>query len=63
MDRLRDFERRHAADSEQALDQLTAVVEKNGNVFEELINTVEHCSLGQITTRLQESVGRFRPMV
>ena len=63
VDRLCDFERRHAADSERALDRLTAVVEKNGNVFEELIDTVEHCSLGQITTRLQESVGRFRPMV
>ncbi len=63
VDRLRDFERRHAADSERALDQLAAVVENKGNVFAELINTVEHCSLGQITTRLQETVGRFRPMV
>ena len=63
LDRLRDFERRHAANSERALDQLAAVVENKGNVFEELINTVEHCSLGQITTRLQETVGRFRPMV
>ncbi len=63
VDRLRDFERRHTADSERALNQLAAVVENKGNVFEELINTVEHCSLGQITTRLQETVGRFRPMV
>ena len=63
LDRLRDFEQRHAAESEKALDQLAAVVENNGNVFAELIGTVEHCSLGQITTRLQETVGRFRPMV
>ena len=63
LDRLRDFERRHAAESERALDELAAVVANKGNVFEELIRTVEHCSLGQITTRLQESVGRFRPMV
>ena len=63
LDRLRDFERQHAADREHALDSLATVVESGGNVFEELIDTVEHCSLGQITTRLQESVGRFRPMV
>ena len=61
--RLRDFEKRHAADSERALDALAATVESGGNVFAELIDTVEHCSLGQITTRLQETVGRFRPMV
>jgi methylmalonyl-CoA mutase len=39
------------------------VVEQKGNVFEELICTVEHCSLGQITERLCEVVGKFRPMV
>ena len=63
LDHLRDFEQRHAADRDRALDALAAVVEAGGNVFAELIDTVEHCSLGQITTRLQESVGRFRPMV
>jgi hypothetical protein len=39
------------------------VVESGGNTFEQLIETVEHCSLGQITERLHELVGRFRPMV
>ncbi len=63
LDRLHDFERRHAADAEAALDSLAKVAESGGNVFAELINTVEHCSLGQITTRLQDVVGRFRPMV
>lgn len=64
LDRLRDFEKRHAADAEKALDRLAEVVEaKGGNVFAELIETVEHCSLGQITGRLCEVVGKFRPMV
>ena len=63
LDRLHDFERRHVADSERALDSLAKVAESGGNVFAELIETVEHCSLGQITTRLQDVVGRFRPMV
>ena len=47
----------------RALDELTASVESDGNVFAELIETVEHCSLGQITGRLHELVGRYRPTV
>ena len=34
-----------------------------GNVFAELVNTVEVCSLGQITACLTGVVGKFRPMV
>src|ERR1700731_4238531 len=62
-DRLHDFEKRHAGETERCLDRLSQVVEQKGNVFEELISTVEHCSLGQITERLCAVVGRFRPMV
>jgi len=62
-ERLSDFERRHAGESERCLDQLAEVVENGGNVFEELIKTVEHCSLGQITERICDIVGKFRPMV
>jgi DNA anti-recombination protein RmuC len=63
LDRLHEFNRQHADQSERSLDSLTQVVESDGNVFAELINTVEHCSLGQITNRLTEVVGKFRPMV
>jgi methylmalonyl-CoA mutase len=63
VDRLERFKRRHRGQAEPALDRLAAVVERGGNVFAELIQTVEHCSLGQITGRLHEIVGRFRPMV
>jgi methylmalonyl-CoA mutase cobalamin-binding domain/chain len=62
-ERVEDFHRRHTGESERCLDRLTAVVEEGGNTFSELINCVEHCSLGQITHRLTEVVGRFRPMV
>ncbi len=34
-----------------------------GNVFAELVHTVEVCSLGQITACLTNVVGKFRPMV
>jgi methylmalonyl-CoA mutase len=61
--RLQRFKRRHRAEAGRALDQLARVVERDGNVFAELIRTVEHCSLGQITGRLHELVGHYRPTV
>jgi len=62
-ERSDDFERRHAGESERCLDRLSKVVESDENVFEELVKTIEHCSLGQITERLCDVVGKFRPMV
>ena len=61
IDRLQKFKRTHREQAAHALDRLSKVVESGGNVFAELLHTVEHCSLGQITDRLQEIVGRFRP--
>jgi methylmalonyl-CoA mutase len=61
--RLKAFKKRNAAKSKRALDKLSSVVDSGGNVFAELISTVETCSLGQITERLQRHVGKFRPMV
>ncbi len=34
-----------------------------GNVFAELVHSVEVCSLGQITACLTGVIGKFRPMV
>jgi len=39
------------------------ITRPGGNVFGELVNTVEVCSLGQITACLTGVVGKFRPMV
>lgn len=63
IERLREFKRRHAKEAQDALDALASTVKSGGNVFAELINTVEHCSLGQITSCLQDIVGRYRPTV
>ena len=63
IDRLKKFRRRNAAKAANALDELSKVVDSGGNVFAELIKTVEVCSLGQITERLHELVGHYRPMV
>jgi methylmalonyl-CoA mutase len=63
VDRVKRFKKRHARQAGPALDRLAVVVESGGNVFAELIETVEHCTLEQITGRLHELVGRYRPSV
>ena len=62
-ERLKRFKKRNAKNAGKALDELSTAVEKGGNVFAQLIETVEHCSLGQITQRLHQVVGHFRPAV
>jgi methylmalonyl-CoA mutase cobalamin-binding domain/chain len=63
VDRLRKFKKKNAEKANRALDKLAAAAEDNENVFPSLLEAAEVCSLGQITGRLQEVVGRFRPMV
>jgi methylmalonyl-CoA mutase cobalamin-binding domain/chain len=63
VDRLTKFKKKNAEKSKRALDKLAAVVESGKNCFPALLDAAEVCSLGQITGRLQEVVGRFRPMV
>lgn len=63
VDRLKKFKKKNAAKAGRALDRLAAVAETNENCFPALLEAAEVCSLGQITGRLQEVVGRFRPMV
>jgi methylmalonyl-CoA mutase len=63
VDRLKKFKTKNAAKAGKALDKLAAVAETNENCFPALMEAAEVCSLGQITGRLQEVVGRFRPMV
>jgi methylmalonyl-CoA mutase len=63
VERLARFKKKNAKRAGKALDELAHVVESGGNVFGQLIETVEVCSLGQITGRLHEVVGYFRPAV
>jgi methylmalonyl-CoA mutase cobalamin-binding domain/chain len=63
VNRLKKFKQKNAGKASKALDKLAAVVESGENTFPALLEAVEVCSLGQITQRLQEIVGHFRPMV
>src|SRR5881392_2332581 len=58
--RLRDFQKRNETASEKALKKLKEVAINNGNLFEQLMETVKYCSLGQITHALYEVGGQYR---
>jgi len=58
--RLADFHAKHKEEAPAALIRLKDTALQGGNVFEELLGTVKHCSLGQITTALYEVGGQYR---
>lgn len=57
---LKQFDEKHSADSTAALNKLKETALKNGNIFEELLNTVESVSMGKITRALYEIGGKYR---
>lgn len=54
------FQQRNRTMAAEALKKLQQVAVSNGNIFEELMETVKHCSLGQITRALYEVGGQYR---
>ncbi|MEJ7609935.1 MAG: methylmalonyl-CoA mutase family protein [Ferruginibacter sp.] len=57
---LAAFKERHADKSAAMLEQLQQVAIANGNIFEELMETVKYCSLGEITNALYSVGGQYR---
>jgi methylmalonyl-CoA mutase len=57
---LQAFWKRNEQHSAACLERLKQVAINNGNIFAELMHTVQHCSLGQITTALYEVGGQYR---
>ena len=57
---LHAFWKRNEHKSEEALKRLKEVAVRNSNLFEELMQTVKYCSLGQITHALYEVGGQYR---
>jgi methylmalonyl-CoA mutase len=57
---VRAFQARHADTAPAALERLRAVARDRGNVFDELLETVKHASLGQISAALYEVGGEYR---
>jgi methylmalonyl-CoA mutase len=57
---LQAFWKRNESRAEAALTQLKQAAVQNGNLFDELMETVKYCSLGQITKALYEVGGQYR---
>lgn len=57
---LRAFQESHAAATDAALKHLKETAVNNGNIFEELMETVKVASLGQITSALYQVGGQYR---
>jgi isobutyryl-CoA mutase len=58
--RLREFQERNRDQAPRALERLFNVAQSGGNVFEELMETVKYCSLGQISDTLFRAGGQYR---
>ncbi|NLI78456.1 MAG: methylmalonyl-CoA mutase [Candidatus Riflebacteria bacterium] len=61
--RLQAFRQRHADTAAAARQRLEDVALANGNIFEELLNTTRHCTLGEITRTLYGIGGQYRRAV
>lgn len=57
---LRTFQEKHRDEAEEQLEKLKHVAKTNGNIFEQLMETVRYASLGQITNALYEVGGQYR---
>jgi methylmalonyl-CoA mutase len=57
---LEAFHQRHQDKAAAMLKQLQKVAVNGGNLFEELMETVKYCSLGQITNALYSVGGQYR---
>jgi methylmalonyl-CoA mutase len=57
---LQDFHKRHEGKSAAMLKRLQLAAVNNENLFEELMETVKYCSLGQITNALYSVGGQYR---
>ena len=57
---LEQFNQFHASEQDSIMERLSQTALKNGNIFEALMETVQVCSLGQITQKLYQHGGNYR---
>jgi methylmalonyl-CoA mutase len=60
IDRNKAFKETHAKEAEEGLTRLKQVAREGGNLFEVMMDIVEHCTVGQVTQALFETGGKFR---
>ncbi len=57
---LENFHKFHAAEHDSMMGRLSDTALNNGNLFEDLMEAVQVCSLGQITQHLYQLGGQYR---
>ncbi len=57
---IQRLQTRNQKASDESIKKLKQCVQNNGNIFESLMETTKHCSLGQITQALYEVGGQYR---
>jgi methylmalonyl-CoA mutase len=60
LSRLSEFKERNKEQSSAMLERLFQCATSGGNIFEELMETVKYCSLGQISETLFRAGGQYR---
>ncbi|MCB1858142.1 MAG: methylmalonyl-CoA mutase, partial [Gammaproteobacteria bacterium] len=58
--RLRHFQETHRGHSANALDRVRQAAIENRNIFNELVEAVRYCSLGELSNALYEVGGQYR---
>jgi len=54
------FRQKNLDKSYKVLEKLKIVALNNGNIFEELLNTVQYATMGEISSLLYEIGGKYR---
>lgn len=57
---LIDYQKKMSTEAKKTLDQLRTTALQGGNIFEALMTSARHCSLGQMTQALYEVGGQYR---
>ena len=60
LNRLAEFKKQHEKEAPAALERLQQKALAGENIFEELMDTVRVCSLGQISKALYDVGGQYR---
>ncbi|MBX2940461.1 MAG: methylmalonyl-CoA mutase, partial [Ferruginibacter sp.] len=57
---IESFKKRHKGHAVAMLKKLEETALNNGNIFEQLMETVQYCTLGEITNTLYRVGGQYR---
>lgn len=60
INRLNEFKKDNESMANEQLEKIKKIALANGNIFEQLLEAVNYCSLGQITNVLYEVGGKYR---